>query len=55
MTTIDAAAALARPKSAPNPVLRWVVGSMWGFWFLLLTVSMGLAAVIYYGWLRGIL
>jgi hypothetical protein len=33
--------------------LRWLVSSMWGFWFLLLAVSLGAAAAIYYLWLQG--
>jgi hypothetical protein len=33
--------------------LRWFIDSMVGFWFLLLVVSLGLAAAIYYVWLRG--
>jgi hypothetical protein len=36
----------------PGP-LRWLISSMWTFWFFLLTVSFGLATGIYYIWLRG--
>ena len=32
---------------------RWLVSSMWGFWFLLLAVSLSVAAAIYYLWLQG--
>ena len=33
--------------------LRWFVESMFGYWVLLLTVSLGVAAVIYEMWLKG--
>jgi hypothetical protein len=41
--------------SAPPPggLVRALTSSMWGFWFFLLAISMGMAAVIYYVWLRG--
>jgi hypothetical protein len=32
---------------------RWLVSSMWGYWFLLLAVSLGAAAAIYYLWMQG--
>ena len=32
---------------------RWLVSSMWGFWFLLLAVSLSAAVAIYYLWLQG--
>jgi hypothetical protein len=50
MTTVDSGA-VAKPQ--PSGLLRLLVGSMWGFWFLLLAFSLGLATVIYYVWLRG--
>jgi hypothetical protein len=37
----------------PGPLVRWLTGNMWGFWFFLLVVSMGMAAGIYAIWLRG--
>lgn len=41
--------------SAPPPagLVRVLTSNMWGFWFFLLAISMGMAAVIYYIWLRG--
>ncbi len=33
--------------------LRWCVNSMVGYWFLLLVLSLGAAALIYEVWLRG--
>jgi hypothetical protein len=37
----------------PGALVRGLTGSMWGFWFFLLAVSLGLAAGIYFIWLRG--
>jgi len=33
--------------------LRWFVDSMLGYWILLLTISLAVAAVIYELWLKG--
>lgn len=33
--------------------LRWFIDSMLGYWVLLLTISLGSAAVIYEIWLKG--
>jgi hypothetical protein len=41
---------VVKAKGGP---LRWVLSSMWGYWFVLLAFSLGLAAVIYLIWLRG--
>jgi hypothetical protein len=32
---------------------RWLVSSMWRYWFLLLAVSLGAAAAIYCLWMQG--
>jgi hypothetical protein len=40
-------------KAKAGGIKRWVLGSMWGFWVLLLAFSLGLAAVIHLIWLRG--
>ena len=42
-------------KAKAGGPLGFLVRSMWGFWFFLLTFSLGVAAVIYYVWLRGTL
>jgi len=47
-----AAAAGEKKMSTSNP-LRWFVDSMLGYWVLLLTVSLGTAAVIYEIYLKG--
>jgi hypothetical protein len=36
-----------------NGIMKWWINSMWGFWFVLLLFSLGLAAGIYYVWLKG--
>jgi hypothetical protein len=36
-----------------NGMMKWWVNSMWGFWLVLLTFSLGLATAIYYVWLKG--
>jgi hypothetical protein len=33
--------------------MKWLVNSMWTFWFVLLVVSLGMAAGIYLIWLKG--
>jgi hypothetical protein len=33
--------------------MRWFIDSMIGYWILLLSASLGVAAVIYEVWLRG--
>jgi len=33
--------------------MRWFIDSMWGYWLFLLTISLSLAAVIYFVWLKG--
>ena len=38
--------------STPSP-FRWFVDSMLGYWVLLLTISLGTAAVIYEVYLKG--
>ena len=50
MTT--AATAIAA-KTKGNGMMKWWINSMWGFWLVLLAVSMGLATGIYYVWLKG--
>jgi hypothetical protein len=39
---------MAAPK-----VVRWFIDSMFGYWVLLLAVSLGTAALIYEVWLKG--
>jgi hypothetical protein len=34
-------------------MIRWCVESMWRFWFVLLAISLGMAAGIYFLWLKG--
>ena len=34
-------------------IMKWCLNSMWGFWLVLLAVSLGLATGIYYIWLKG--
>jgi hypothetical protein len=53
----DALSHVASPEggklvATPNP-LRWFVDSMLGYWVLLLTISLGTAAVIYEVYLKG--
>ena len=36
-----------------NGMMKWWINSMWGFWLVLLTFSLGLATAIYYVWLKG--
>jgi hypothetical protein len=38
---------------ASQGFVKRILGSMWGFWFILLTFSMGAAIAIYYVWLKG--
>lgn len=33
--------------------MKWFINSMFGYWILLLLVSLGSAAVIYEVWLKG--
>ena len=33
--------------------MKWFINSMLGYWVLLLTVSLGVAAVIYFVWFKG--
>jgi hypothetical protein len=33
--------------------MKWFINSMLGFWILLLTISLSLAALIYEFWLKG--
>jgi hypothetical protein len=50
MTSESTTAGKANP---PGALVRALTGSMWGFWFFLLAISLGMAAAIYYVWLRG--
>jgi hypothetical protein len=43
---------LAAPTKG-NGMMKWWINSMWGFWLVLLTFSLGLATAIYYVWLKG--
>ncbi len=36
-----------------NGMMKWWINSMWGFWLVLLTFSLGLATAIYFVWLKG--
>ena len=40
-------------KAKGNGMMKWWINSMWGFWLVLLTFSLGLATAIYYIWLKG--
>lgn len=33
--------------------MKRILDSMWGYWFLLLVISLGTAATIYQLWLKG--
>jgi hypothetical protein len=33
--------------------MKWFINSIFGYWVLLLTISLGCAAVIYEVWLKG--
>ncbi len=33
--------------------MKWLVNTMWGYWILLLVISLGLAALTYEIWLKG--
>jgi len=33
--------------------MKKLINSMWGYWLLLLVISLGIAAAIYEIWLRG--
>ncbi len=35
--------------------MRWFWDSMFGYWILLLAISLGIAAAIYMIWLRGVI
>jgi hypothetical protein len=36
-----------------NGLMKSLINSMWGFWLLLLAFSLGLAASVYFIWLKG--
>ncbi len=36
-----------------NSLVKRMLSSMWGYWMFLLAISFGVAAVIYWVWLRG--
>jgi ABC-type phosphate transport system permease subunit len=40
-------------KAKGGGIMKWVLNSMWAYWFLLLGVSLGCAAAIYLIWLKG--
>jgi len=33
--------------------MKWMINSMWGYWIILLVISLGSAAGIYEIWLKG--
>jgi len=33
--------------------VKWLINNMWGYWMVLLVISLGLAATIYEIWLKG--
>jgi len=39
--------------SGNNSLVKRMLSSMWGYWMFLLTISFGVAAAIYWIWLRG--
>jgi hypothetical protein len=40
-------------KAHQEKEMKWFINSMLGYWILLLTISLGSAAVIYEVWLKG--
>ena len=40
-------------KAQVSGLKRALLNSMWGFWFLLLAISFGVAGGIYLVWLKG--
>jgi hypothetical protein len=36
-----------------SSMVKRMLSSMWGYWLFLLTISFGVAAAIYWIWLRG--
>jgi hypothetical protein len=45
---------LAVATGNDNHIVKRMLNSMWGFWLFLLALSFGLAATIYWVWLRGV-
>jgi len=41
------------PGAKEGGMMKWWINSMWGFWLLLLALSLGMATGIYYIWLKG--
>jgi hypothetical protein len=39
--------------SESNGIGKRLLNSMWAFWFVLLGLSVGLATVVYFLWLKG--
>lgn len=44
---------VAVATSSDNGIVRRLLNSMWGYWMFLLAISFGVAAAIYWVWLRG--
>jgi hypothetical protein len=51
MTAVDEETAVATGND--NHIVKRMLNSMWGYWLLLLTISFGIAAAIYWIWLKG--
>jgi hypothetical protein len=51
MTALDKETAVAPPSDLP--IFKRMINSMWGYWLFLLAISFGVAAAIYWIWLKG--
>jgi hypothetical protein len=55
MTTAqkEMSVAAGQGQGQNSSLVKRLLNSMWGFWLSLLAISFGVAAVIYWVWLRG--
>jgi hypothetical protein len=44
---------MAVATGSENSIVKRMLNSMWGYWMFLLAISFGVAAIIYWVWLRG--
>jgi hypothetical protein len=51
MTALDKETAVSPATNLP--IVKRMLNSMWGFWLFLLAISFGIAAAIYWIWLKG--
>jgi hypothetical protein len=51
MTALEKDTAVA--PTTDLPIAKRMLNSMWGYWLFLLAISFGVAAAIYWIWLKG--